>query len=517
MTDPRQELEELRRLDELERKARGPSEDPGFMGAAAVSAGNWVDSKAAGLRGAVRDYVPGGQAIVGAADRFDKWRGVQPPTEQTRAQAAPVMAGLEEQRPGGMIAGSLPMDMAAKTPLGMALLGGMDPGTLAERGTRAAFGYGGGKAGEIVGKGISRALGPGSMRGPRVPDPAPKLADEFFATPSTPFGIPLTVGQATQNRPAQIAESVLANLPGSSSVINKARDRTFGEFNRAVSNTFGGTERALTPEVLGKYREKIGGKIGEIASRNQLVIDRPFAQDIARLSQEAGSTLTDDSLKLFQKQVDNVLSKAGEEGVVTGKFYQSMDTKLGRMVKGTQDGNLKDALIGFRTSMRDAFDRSVTGADSAAWKQTRKQYANLMTAANAAKNTGDGMLSPARLLQAVNEAQPNARFGSGTDLAKLAQWAKTTLPDKIPNSGTAQRLWYQKFMESPFTTAGALGGGAYGAGELGLGPVDAGAGLLGSYALARALAGKPSSKATEELLKRLGLAGGGAAALEYGR
>lgn len=509
--DPRQELAELEELERLERKARGPAEDPGFAGAAAVSAGNWLDSKAAGLRGAVRDYLPGGGAVVNVLDKFDQMRGVQTPTEQTRAQAAPVMAGLEEQRPGAMLAGSLPMDMVAKTPLGMAALGGMDPGSLGERAMRAAIGYGGGKAGELVGKGISKSMGP------RVADTMPRLADEFFETGANKFNIPLTVGQATQNRPAQIAESVLANLPGSSGVINKARDRTFGEFNRAVSNTFGEADRALTPDVLGKARAKIGGKIGEIASRNQLVIDQPFAHDIARITQDAASSLTDDSLKLFNKQIDNVLSKAGEEGVVTGKFYQSMDTKLGRMVKGTQDGNLKDALVGFRTSMRDAFDRSVSKADSAEWKMTRKQYANLMTAANAAKNTGDGMLSPARLLQSVNEAQPNARFGSGTDLAELAQWAKKTLPDKIPNSGTAQRLFYQKLLASPLTTAGAVGGGAYGAGELGLGPADAGIGLLGSYGLARALAGKPSSKATEELLKRLGLAGGGAAALTYGR
>jgi hypothetical protein len=503
--DPRQELAELEELERLERKARGPVEDPGFMGAAAVSAGNWMDSKAAGLRGAVRDYVPGGQAIVGAADRFDKWRGVQPPTEQTRATAAPVMAGLEEQRPGAMLAGSLPMDMAAKTPLGMGALAMADPGTLSERGTRGALGYGFGKAGEGLGWLASKVMGRESAAA------APKM------TADNPWGIPLSVGQATQSKPAQIAESVVSNLPGGAGVMAKAHDNTFGAFNRAISGTFGGSERGLTPEVFGKYREKLGGKIGEIASRNQLVLDRPLAQDIARLSQEAGSTLTDDSLKLFQKQVDNVLSKAGEEGVVTGKFYQSMDTKLGRMVKGTQDGNLKDALIGFRTSMRDAFDRSVSKADSAEWKLTRKQYANLMTAANAAKNTGDGMLSPARLLQAVNEAQPNARFGSGTDLAALAQWAKKTLPDKIPNSGTAQRLFYQKLLTSPLATAGAVGGGAYGADALGIGPAGAATGVAVPYLLARSLAGKPTSKSTEELLKRLGGGLLGGSALQYDR
>lgn len=487
--------------------AKPETEDPGFLGTAAISMGDWLDSKAAGLREGVGKYLPFGNSIVSALDKVDTARGVAPPTVEARAEVAPAMESLEQQRPGATLAGKFVPDMMAKTPLGMAAMGGLDPGTGAERATRAGLGYAGGKVGEGLGWLASKALGRSSMGA------APVLAE---GAPGNKWGIPLTVGQSTQNRPAQIAESVVSNLPGGAGVMSKAHDRTFGAFNKAVAGTFGDDATALTPEVMGAARERVGKTIGDIAKRNTLQIDRQFAQEIAQRSQEAATELTDDSLRLFNKQIDTLLSQAGD-GTVSGKFYQSLDTKLGRMAKGTNDGNLKNQLVGFRKSLREAFDRSISEPDAAAWQQSRKQYANLMTVADAVKNTGDGALSPARLLQTVNAAQPNAKFGSGTDLAELAQWAKKTLPDKIPNSGTAQRLFYQKLLTSPLTTIGAVGGGAYGADSLGLGPGSALLGVAGPYMLARGLAGKPTSKATEELLKRLGGGLLGASALEYSR
>lgn len=508
--DPRQELEELRRLDELERKARAGAENPGFLESAAIGLGNWADSKAAGLRGAVRDYLPGGESIVNAADAFDKWRGVQPPTEETRAQAAPVMAGLREKQPGGMFAGEFAGDLTAKTPLGMAALGFLDPGTLAQRGASAGMGYAGGKVGEAVGAGIAK------MMGPRVAETAPKLADEFFTGGGNKWGIPLTVGQATQNRPAQVAESVLANLPGSSGVIGKAHDRTFGAYNRAISKTFGEDASALTPEVMGAAKSRIGGVFNEVTAKNATKFDEPLFNDLLRVSERAKTDLTPDEGAIVRRWIDNIVRDVNPEKMeIAGKTYKAYDSRLGKLAKSS-NGTLSDVVGDLRSVMREAMDRSISPEDAAKWAKARKEYMNLQTVARVTQHGRDD-LSTAGLLQAVNQSQKNAKFGSGNDLAELAQWAKKTLPDKIPNSGTAQRLFYQKLLSNPLTTVGAVGGIGYGADSLGLGPADAGLGMAGSYALARALAGKPSSKATEELLKRLGGGLLGAGALSYAR
>jgi hypothetical protein len=132
-----------------------------------------------------------------------------------------------------------------------------------------------------------------------------------------------------------------------------------------------------------------------------------------------------------------------------GNLYKAYDSNLGKLAKSSS-GTLGDVLGDLRGVLREAMDRSIKPEDAARWATARKQYLNLQTVADAAKNqTGviEDSLSPARLLQAVNAAQKNAKFGSGNDLAELAQFAKKTLPDKIPNSGTAQRLFYQKLLQ----------------------------------------------------------------------
>jgi hypothetical protein len=474
-------------------------EDPGFLGAAAISLGNWADSKAAGLRGAVRDYVPGGSSIVNALDKIDKFTGAATPTDETRAAAAAPISALHEQRPGAMLAGSFAGDMAAKTPLGMALLGGLDPGTLAERGTSAGLGYVGGKIGEGLG------FLTGKMLGPKVASGAGNKWD-----------IPLTVGQATQSKPAQIAESVVGNLPGGTGVMGKAHDRTFSAFNRAIADTFGSDSTALTPEVMGAAKQRVGGVFNDVAARNALKFDDPVFNDLVRIQERARMELTPDQANIVTNWTNNIVRDVDPNQKIAGTLYKAYDSQLGKLAK-SHGGTLGDVLGDLRGVMREAMDKSISEADKSAWSTARKQYLNLQTVADAAKNTGDGSLSPARLLQAVNAAQKNAKFGSGNDLAELAQWAKQTLPDKVPNSGTAQRLFYQKILSNPLTTIGAIGGGAYGADSLGVGPVGVGAGLLSSAALARALAGKPASKETTELLKRLGVGLLGASALEYSR
>lgn len=515
----REELQALRRLAELEAKSsRSISPDENLGGTLRFGPLNTPigipKSLEAGLVAAGKTFDRWGQ---GAKEAFYGLTGQDKAKAATQANVKqedalykpladkyPVSAFIGEAAPYVGV-GSLPV---------AAGLSALEPGTAGERATRAGLNYGLGKAGEYAMGGVARLFGPRSM----AQQPAKAtLADEFFPAPgSNPWNIPTTVGM-NGSRPAQIAESVLANLPFTSGIVGKARDAAFSGFNREVANTFGQDSTRLTPRLLGAARKQIGGEIGDIARRNTFAMDAEFARDVARISQRAQTELTTAEADLIAGIghkpgiITQILSKVGEDGTMPGTLYKAYDSMLGKMAKGNK-GTIQDVLGDLRNAMRNAMDRSISDADSAAWKTARKEYANLMTVADAVKASPEGTLSPARLLQAVNTSQPNAKFGSGTDLAPLAQWGKTVLPDKIPNSGTAQREWYQRMLTNPLSGIAGAGGVMYGADHYGVDPMNAGAGMGAAYITARALAGKPLPPSAFDLLRRSGgLLGLGAA------
>jgi hypothetical protein len=149
-------------------------------------------------------------------------------------------------------------------------------------------------------------------------------------------------------------------------------------------------------------------------------------------------------------------------------------------------------------------NRSISPQDAAQWAKANSQYFNVKQVANAAAKSPEGTLSPTALLSAVNAAQKSSRFGGGNDLAELARWAKPVIGDSIPNSGTAQREWYQRLLTNPLATAGAAGGAMYGLSQTGIGPLDAPLGLLAAYGTARGMAGQPASALMRRILAQSG-------------
>lgn len=499
----------LRRYKAMQQQtaATQAAEDTPDWEAPFVAAGRVWDRLASGLRQATPAPI---RSAIDTANTALGGTRLPPIDRETIDADTAAYAALEKKAPASTFAGELAATMAgASTPAGMAVLGATEYGTPGERAFRGTLGYAGGKFGEAIGSGITKLAGRESMAG------VPRLADEFFETGGNRWNIPLTVGQRTQNRPAQIMESVVANVPGGSGVINKARDQTFSAFNRAVTNTFGEDAAKITPELLGKARSKIGAEIGDIAARNRINLDKELVTGLVNARNRAAAELTEDEAKIVNTQLQRIFNAVDTDtGTIPGKLYKAYQSALGKIAKN-RGGTIADIFGDVRTSMREAMTRSVSEKDAAAWLKANERYFNVQQVAHATRTT-PGELQPVRLLEQVNQAQKNAKFGGGNELAELAQWAKMKLPERIPNSGTAQRLLYQKIIESPLTALGAAGGLGYGADQLNLG-TELASSVPVSYAVARALAGKPVSKSTEELLKRLGGGLLGVAALDYAR
>ena len=285
----------------------------------------------------------------------------------------------------------------------------------------------------------------------------------------------------------------------------------FGGCNRAVTHTLCEDSAQITPELLGMAKARAGGAIGDIAGRSTLDVAPSVTTGLDAVRARIANELVGDPATLATKWLDQVEAKivpkidpaSGQvTGAIPGSVYKSIGSQLGQAAKQNQ-GTVANVLGDLRAILRDGMDSSISPADAQAWQAARRQYFNVNQVANATKAT-PGSLSPSQLLTQVNAAQRSARFGGGNDLADLAQWAKPTLTDQIPNSGTTQRLLMQKILTSPLTGMAELAGMGYAANETGHPYLAGAAGLLGPLMIGRAVAGRPLSAVTKNMLERLG-------------
>ena len=497
--------------------------------------------------------------IIGAGRQADQWvEGAKQPflvgTPAAAKQTAQMSGAdatyraLQDEHPWLTLGGEAAAYMIASNPIAMAVLGAVSYGSPGERAKSAALNWAGGEIGQRLGRAIAAIKGPASMTDEAVgggaraaapgaaprpsarqaaaapgvsvaPAPVPGSSqgtrwEDFVTEPVTngnQWGIPLTKGMAGQGRTQQIIESVLENMPGSSGTMLRAKDKAFSAFNSAVGREIGQQgARRLTPEVLGAAQRRIGGTIEDIAARNRIAFDEKLLADLEAVKRNAMENIANpNELQMVLKKIENVYAKVDPAtDTIPGTLYRSLQSDFGRTGQN-YGGTISSVMHDARAAMRDAMTRSVSKQDSAAWLKANEEYFNLQQVAKAAKAETDGSLSPRKLLTQVNLAQNQSKFGGGNDLAELARWASYYLPDKIPNSGTAQRLMWQKILSQPLTTAAALGGGVAGANMvMDDVPNEAYAGAAIPYIFARGMAGKPASALARALMARAGAAAG---------
>lgn len=456
--------------------------------AALISGGAYFDRLAAGLK----QLVPAPAA--NALDKVGSALGMADSSnlEQSQSDNAKMMYGIQQQHPIASAVGELPLAMVAKSPLGMAAMGGLEYGSAGERAARAAGGFVGGKAGELVGKGLARVAQP--IRG---------AVDEFTGATKALFdkyGINPLPSQTTGSKPLGWLESTVANLPGGSSVRDavSAQERGLG---RAAMSAAGGTGDLVTPEAVNAARTATGSAIGRATAPETVAIDQTVAGKLTGVENDYYKNLSPDQRSIVKTYIDDILSY-GENGM-PGDVYQKARSRIAARASSTQDSELKNALTGVYKALDRAFDASA-GSDAAATvAQLRGQYRVAKTLDPLANVTGD--LSPARIANAAKNLP-----GAGGDLADLGARMKS-----LPNSGTMQRLMYQ----------GILSGGVGAGTQLATGnPMDAakyGAGTFAApYLASKMLTSgafqkylekgllKLSPEAERKLIESLGFSGG---------
>lgn len=309
----------------------------------------------------------------------------------------------------------------------------------------------------VAGQGLSNAVG-------RVIRPIQSSLNpegQRLAQVAQREGIPLDLAQRTGSKPLQTVNSVMESLPFTAGPEAAKRGAQQTAFNRAVLSKAGASADLATPEVLLNQRGTLGKTFEDIAGRNTLTIEPWIKEELGAIGGEASRRLSNPQAVL--NTVNDILRDA-PGGVMQGPKYQGWRETLGRLSKsGGSEGHYFGEL---KKLLDSTFNAQVSGADAALWQEASRQYGALKTIADAMGGAGTtpniGNISPAQLSSSVAKSfgREGKALGRG-ELNDLARVGQAFVKEQIPNSGTQQRLFYQKLMTgaAPALIGGGIGGG----------------------------------------------------------
>lgn len=512
----RAELEELRRLDELERKAAGSGSAPeakGNGGAVTAPAIPTLE-ETLGPSDFTKSFastpfrmVKSAMQMVGAGDHVPAIVN-ELASEGDKSLPGRIVgdvAGTGGIRAGaGRLAQSLQALNAAKGVLPAigrtaeaATYGGAQGAITSpdDQASAAKMGAAGGAAGQVIGRVVGGVVKPTAA--------ARTLMDE---------GITLTPGQAAgKGSPLGKVEEWAASNPVASLAVNPARQRAAKEFNLAVVNdALKGVEGHPIPtgtnprEAVEAASDFISNQydrsLGQIkASPRDL---HQYMTHVLARGAEENPMIHPKDLKAVERYLSQriaPLAVPDANGVLTkltGEQLKQIDTEVGQYARQlARSSNAADRVAApvwyeLQTGIRQVMENGAIGTDAyPALQAANTAYRKLLPMRKAVA-TAD-VPTPRALRQAMlRHNQPPS---------ELVQAAEQTLPGTVPNSGTAERLIASSL------PALLLGGGA-GAQGMGWDTVGSGmmaAGALGTRTGARAMTGSlPGQRMMAEALRR---------------
>ncbi len=315
---------------------------------------------------------------------------------------------------------------------------------------------------------------PAAIGGAMVaPGLARRLASPLPATPARinsvrtlqNEGIEPSAGQQTGSHGMRYAESMLSDVMFAPERAQTIRERPMQQFTRAVLRRAGINAEGATPDVIDAAYRRLGGEFNRLAANNHMVGDRQLFDDLfsnPTATNPQGGAVTayfnrvapemqSPAVRNAVDSISTMLQRNG--GHLTGEQYQTLRSYLSdesrsilRRPSNSQDAALGRALSDVAEAMDDAMERTMrfrNPDDAAAWSTARRQYRALMPITQAAAGGGevaaDGILSPARMRQAIVGHEGSRAYARGRgDFAELVRAGNSVLTP-LPNSGTAQR------------------------------------------------------------------------------
>lgn len=301
---------------------------------------------------------------------------------------------------------------------------------------------------------------PGKAADLVTPKPAPEIA--ALAKKAEALGIELRPDMLANNKIAKFIGEALEQVPMSGS---KAEQRQMA-FNGALTKIIGGDDRAkrLTPDVFDRAMTASGEKIGEISKDTPITVTPELRHIFNDRVQQAAKFETADVAKIVSNYVQE-LDASAVNGVIPGEAFRKLNSKIGRQIRATNNGDLKHALGELQEEMHSALEANISSPERLAELQdARYRYAMGKVIEPLVAKAKGGDISPAALMGAVTSDSAKKSMmarGRGGDIGDLARIGQAFLKEP-PSSGTGERLGAYGLLTGgviaePHTAAGIVG------------------------------------------------------------
>jgi hypothetical protein len=302
------------------------------------------------------------------------------------------------------------------------------------------------------------------------------------------FGIPITPAQMSGNPAAQTAESVMRYLPTSAPRAARFYDDQMAGFTRAALRYAGIDSDRATPQVLDAAQKRFGQIYDQLEANTVLTGPREDLLDrLATVEANYGKGFSGESREVFNTYKDDILNYlAGtpKAGQTFQRLSEQLSEAIGKASRDTAPSSQRYgmALQGLKDMLFDVMETNTAPQVAQAWRDTNRQYAIFSTIKNAMRETrqetlNTNYINPRKLANLQEKARRREWIMGDPDadtFTNLVKAGAALIPDPIPNSGTAQRMFAQDILQggqrmfgsrdvSPLTGAAAMaGGGAVG-------------------------------------------------------
>jgi len=285
-------------------------------------------------------------------------------------------------------------------------------------------------------------------------------------------GIPISPGQRSGAPLTQTMESTMAYLPSSAGQTARFQDLQQRAYTKALLRRAGIDSDVASQEVLRNGRNRFNQAYDYLEQNTRLMGgSETLFNRLAQVERQYGQGFSDQMKRTFRTMRDDLLGWAA--GTPSpGQTYQRMQEELIAEISkaGISDSpgseRYRQALLGLRRGLTDLMEENTPPEIAQQWRQINREYAIFKTIEKSMldpsqKTINSGFINPRIIAREQKSQLPDEWTRGDPDLDNFTNLVKSgvgIIPDPIPNSGTAQRMFAQDLLTGGREMFG-LGGG----------------------------------------------------------